>query len=72
MKTQNNKEPKKPAATKDKLENKDQKNTDKKAASQNDIGMHEFDEDLTTEIRMTPQPFDKAKPVIRDNETDGL
>ncbi len=72
MENQNKKEPKSPAAEKDRLEDKDQKNTDKRPASQNDIGAHEFDEDLTTEIRMQPQPFDKTTPEIKDLETDGL
>ena len=68
----NKKAPNAPSDKKVKLENKDQKNTDKKPATQTDIGKHEFDEDRTTEIRMKPQPFEKNKQSIRDNDTDGL
>ena len=58
---------------KDTLENKDQKNSDKKAAGQNEIGKHEYDEFLTTEIRMKPQPLEKDKqPTPQDRESDGL
>ena len=66
------KEPEKPSAKKDKLENKDKKNTDKKPAKQTDIGKHEFEEDRSTEIRMKPQPFDKAKQPVREHDSDGL
>jgi hypothetical protein len=65
------KEPKDPSVENDRLENKDQKNVNKRPASQNDIGEHEFDEDRTTEIRMKPQPFKKEQPAP-DRETDGL
>ena len=58
---------------KDILENKDQKNADKKAAGQNEIGKHEYDEFLTTEIRMEPQPLEKDKKQTPQNRpSDGL
>ncbi len=65
------KEPKSPAAEKDRLEDKDTTNTDKKAASQTAIGQHEYEEDRSPDIRMKQQPFDKKDPVP-DRETDGI
>ena len=72
----NKKAPKTPSEhldKKDTLENKDQKNADKKPAGQNEIGKHEYDEFLTTEIRMKPQPLEKDKqPTPQDRESEGL
>lgn len=72
MEKHNNKEPKKPSAKNDRLENKDMKNTNKRAASQTAIGEHEFEENRSNEIRMKPQPFEKNKKPIEDHESDGL
>lgn len=71
MEKDNNKEPKKPSKNYSALENKDKKNTNKKAASQTDIGEHEFEEDRSPEIRMKPQHFEKKTPTP-DRESDGL
>lgn len=70
-KNHTSKEPKSPAAEKDRLENKDKKNTDKKAASQTAIGEHEYEEDRSPDIRMKQQPFNK-KASVPDRETDGI
>lgn len=70
-KSHTTKEPKSPAIEKDRLENKDKKNTDKKPASQTAIGQHEFEEDRSPDIRMKQQPFLKKEPAP-DRETDGI
>lgn len=72
MKNDSKKAPKSPSVKGDRLENKDTKNTDKKAASQNDIGEHEFEEDRSMEIRMKKQPFHKNEPTPPNRETDGI
>ena len=72
MENTTKKGPKAPDVENDRLEDKDQKNTDLQAASQTDIGEHEYQEDLTMEIRMKPQPFEKEKTPAPDRETDGL
>ena len=60
------------SSKKDVLKNKNTKNSDKKAASQNAIGEHEYEEDRSPNIRMKEQPFKKKTNAVPDRETDGI